>query len=645
MELVKRYVFLIAYMYLIFDTETTGLPKKWNAPITDTDNWPRCVQLAWQLHDNNGKIISDSSCLIKANDFDIPFESEKIHGISTELSKQIGLELDDVLNSFLNDLNKTKYIIGHNLKFDLNIIRAELYRSNLEDTLKDKTVLDTCTEKTASLCKIAGGRSGKFKFPTLIELYQHLFSADFQNAHNASADVEATARSFFELVRIKNFNETDFIDFNKLHDSLNSTYSSKVDLYGVEHLNLKEESKKLKNSNNQEIEIKSESDVNSKKLESNFCHLHNNSQFSVLQSTSKISEIVKKSSDFGMRAVALTDKANMMGCFHFYRAVKNYNSDPKNTNRHIKPIIGCELNVCEDHKDKSSRDDGYQVVFLVKNKIGYQNLIKMCSVGYTDGFYYVPRVDKEVVLEYSEGLIVLSGNKYGEIPNKILNVGEKQAIEALRWWQDKFGEDFYLELNRHSEEQNEIVNAQLLKFSKEFNIKVVATNSTLYLDKEDANAHDILLCVKDGEKQSTPIGKGRNFRYGLENQEYYFKSPEQMVELFSDIPQSILNISEIVDKVEEFELQRDVLLPKFDIPEDFQTDSDDLENDYLKHLTLEGAKFHYKDLTNDLLERIDFELQVIKNSGYPGYFLIVQDLINAARKMGVSVGPGRGSVA
>ena len=269
----------------------------------------------------------------------------------------------------------------------------------------------------------------------------------------------------------------------------------------------------------------------------------------------------------------------------------------------------------------------------------------MCSVGYTDGFYYVPRVDKEVVLEYSEGLIVLSGNKYGEIPNKILNVGEKQAIEALKWWQDKFGEDFYLELNRHSEEQNEIVNAQLLKFSKEFNIKVVATNSTLYLDKEDANAHDILLCVKDGEKQSTPIGKGRNFRYGLENQEYYFKSPEQMVELFSDIPESILNISEIVDKVEEFELQRDVLLPKFDIPEDFQTDSDDLENDYLKHLTLEGAKFHYKDLTNDLLERIDFELQVIKNSGYPGYFLIVQDLINAARKMGVSVGPGRGSVA
>ena len=200
-------------MYLIFDTETTGLPKKWNAPITDTDNWPRCVQLAWQLHDNNGKIISDSSCLIKANDFDIPFESEKIHGISTELSKQIGLELDDVLSSFLNDLNKTKYIIGHNLKFDLNIIRAELYRSKLEDTLKDKTVLDTCTEKTASLCKIAGGRSGKFKFPTLIELYQHLFSADFQNAHNASADVEATARSFFELVRIKNFNETDFIDF------------------------------------------------------------------------------------------------------------------------------------------------------------------------------------------------------------------------------------------------------------------------------------------------------------------------------------------------------------------------------------------------------------------------------------------------
>ena len=283
--------------------------------------------------------------------------------------------------------------------------------------------------------------------------------------------------------------------------------------------------------------------------------------------------------------------------------------------------------------------------FLAKNKIGYQNLIKMCSIGYTEGFYYVPRVDREIVLKYSEGLIVLSGNKYGEISNKILNVGENQAIEALEWWKSKFNDDFYLELIRHGEEEDEVLNNQLLKFSKTFDIKLIATNNTHYINKEDANAHDILLCVKDGEKQSTPIGKGRNFRYGLKNQEYYFKSPSDMVQLFHDIPESISNIIQLVEKIENFDLHREVLLPKFEIPEDFKSTNDDVENEYLRHLANEGAKRIYGEINKDLADRIDFELEVIRNSGYPGYFLIVQDLISAARKMNVSVGPGRGSVA
>ena len=630
-------------MYLIFDTETTGLPKKWNAPISDSENWPRCVQLAWQLHDNNGKLISHQSSIIKPDGFDIPFESEKVHGISTVLANEIGENLNNVLEKFNSDLSKAKYIVGHNLKFDINIVGAEFFRLKIDNSLNKKNILDTCTEKTANLCQIQGGR-GKFKFPTLIELYKYLFNDDFQQAHNASADVEATSRSFFELIRINNFNVNDFEDFNEIFNKLNLDTKDKVGLFGIKHLNLKEESKKIKKETKEEAvtEIINKSDKTTG-LENHFVHLHNNSQFSVLQSTSKIADLVKKTSEMGMSAVALTDKANMMGCFHFYRAIKNFNENNEEGKK-IKPIIGCELNVCENHIDKSSRDDGYQIVFLAKNKIGYQNLIKMCSIGYTEGFYYVPRVDREIVLKYSEGLIVLSGNKYGEISNKILNVGENQAIEALEWWKSKFNDDFYLELIRHGEEEDEVLNNQLLKFSKTYDVKLIATNNTHYINKEDANAHDILLCVKDGEKQSTPIGKGRNFRYGLKNQEYYFKSPSDMVQLFQDIPINF-KYFEIVDKVDEFELQREVLLPKFDIPEDFQNDSDDLENDYLKHLTLEGAKFHYKDLTNDLLERIDFELQVIKNSGYPGYFLIVQDLIKAARKMGVSVGPGRGSVA
>ena len=629
-------------MFLIFDTETTGLPKKWNAPVTDSDNWPRCIQLAWQLHNESGKLINHNSFLIKPQDFDIPFESEKVHGISTALALRDGLNLRDVIDKFLIDLEKAKYLVGHNVKFDINIIGAELYRLGIVTNFSSLKVIDTCTETTANLCKIKGGRSGKFKFPTLIELYDYLFSDSFDQAHNASADVEATARSFFELIRSDILSNIDFENFEHTNNELKLNNENKIPLYGLNHINLKQESKEIK-----EIDKTTDKKV-SNKLDNNisknpFVHLHNNSQFSVLQSTSRIADLVKKTSEFNMPAVAITDKANMMGAFHFYRAVKNYND--QNEDKIIKPIIGCELNVCENHEDKSHRDDGYQTVFLAKNKNGYQNLIKMCSIGYTDGFYYVPRVDKNVIENYCEGLIVLSGDKYGEISNKILNVGERQAEESLEWWKSNFKDDYYLELTRHGEDEDDILNQTLLKFSKKHNIKIVASNSTKYINKEDANAHDILLCVKDGEKQSTPIGKGRSFRYGLKNQEYYFKSSDEMNNLFKDIPEAIFNINEIVEKVEFFDLNRDVLLPKFTIPDDFEPESDDIENEYLKHITYLGAKKIYKKIDESLKEKIDFELSVIKNSGYPGYFLIVQDLIDAARSMGVSVGPGRGSVA
>ena len=637
-------------MYLIFDTETTGLPKKWNAPITDSDNWPRCVQLAWQLHDSKGALISDHSYLIKPENFNIPFESEQIHGISTELANKIGVDLDEVLNKFISDLSSAGFIIGHNVKFDLNIIGAELFRINSDVNLLEKDILDTCTELTANICKLPGGRGGKFKFPTLIELYSFLFDESFSEAHNASADVEATARAFFELVRIGIINQTVFKGYPELSEGLRSYDQTKVPLFGIKHLNLKKESKKVskKISKENEDDKKIIDSIPEQIISASFAHLHNNTQFSVLQSTSRIGNLVKKAGESNMSAIAITDRGNMMGCFHFIKAIKNYNSsiseDSEKTQ--IKPIIGCELNVCSNHKDKSNRDDGYQIVFLAKNKNGYRNLSKMCSIGYTEGFYYVPRVDRSIIEQYKSDLIVLSGNMYGEIANKLLNIGESQAEDALVYWKNLFGDDFYLEMMKHGQEDEDRVNETLLEFSKIHNVKVVPTNNSFYLNKEDANAHDILLCVKDGEKQATPIGRGRGFRYGLKNQEYYFKTSNEMKFLFRDYPDFFSNISEIVEKVELYELAREVLLPKFKIPADFKTEnSDDLENEYLKFLTFNGAKKHYKNLDKDLNERILFELNVIKSSGYPGYFLIVQDLIKAAIDMGVSVGPGRGSAA
>ena len=637
-------------MYLIFDTETTGLPKNWKAPITDIDNWPRCIQIAWQLHDELGELIEHQDYLIKPDGFNIPYDAEQIHGISTALSQEKGKSLEEVLKLFNDALSKASFVVGQNVGFDLNIMGCEFYRKNIETKLNDLPILDTCTETTAKLCQLPGGRGGKFKLPTLTELHQHLFNTPFVEAHNATADVEATARCLFELIRKQVFTIEELDAAPDFLEKFRDENPKEIELVGIKHINLKKESasikEKLAKNLIKDAEIKSFIDKNLE--DQSFSHLHNHSQYSILQSTISVKKLVQSAANFHMPAVALTDVGNMMGAFTFVKEVLKHNEDSETQ---IKPIVGCEFYVCEDHQNKSVKDNGYQIVLLAKNKKGYHNLSKMASIAYIDGFYYVPRIDKKVIEKYKEDIIVLSGNMYGEIPSKILNIGEKQAEEALLWWKTTFEEDFYLELNDHNQENEQHVNEVLLAFSEQHGVKLVAANSTYYNDKNDAKSHDILLCVKDGEKEATPIGKGRGFRYGLPNNEYYFKSQEKMKQLFQKTPEAIINIQEIVDKIEIYELQRDVLLPKFEIPNEFIDEKDDEdggvrgENAYLKYLTFKGAEKRYGKLDTETKERLDFELQVIENTGYPGYFLIVQDFISKAREMGVSVGPGRGSAA
>jgi len=237
--------------------------------------------------------------------------------------------------------------------------------------------------------------------------------------------------------------------------------------------------------------------------------------------------LVAVAAEHKMPAVALTDHANMMGAFHFVKAVGNHNKAVQARQKEaeengeafdeqeIKPIIGCEFFVCENHLDKSRKDNGYQIVLIAKNKNGYHNLAKLSSHAFVDGFYYLPRIDKKLIQLYKEDLIVLTGNLYGEVPSKVLNVGENQAEDALLWWKQEFGDDLYIELMRHNQEDENRVNPVLIDFAKKHKVKLVATNNTYYCKKEDANAHDILLCVKDGEKQAW-IGSWRfaaRFRY------------------------------------------------------------------------------------------------------------------------------------
>ena len=598
-------------MYLIFDTETTGLPRNWNAPLTDSDNWPRCIQIAWQLHDAMGNVVEHQDFLVQPEGFNIPFDAEKIHGISTELAEQEGIPLREMIQKFTDALSRTKFIVGQNVGFDLNIMGAEYHRLGLENPLPELPVLDTCTETTAQLCQLPGGRGGKFKLPTLTELHEFLFQEPFAEAHNATADVEATTRCFLELIRRQIFTSEELDVQPDYFEKFSKDNPKEIELIGLKHINLKK------------------------------------------ASTSSTQDLVDAAVANNMPAVAITDSGNMMGAFHFTRAVNSYNSSlsEEESHKNLKGIVGCEFFVCDDHTNKSHKDNGYQIVFLAKNKNGYHNLAKMASIAYTDGFYYVPRIDREVIKKYKKDVIVLSGSMYGEISSKILNIGEHQAEEALLWWKEEFGEDFYLEIMRHDQEDEDRVNSVLVDFSKKHEVKLVACNNTYYIDKENANAHDILLCVKDGEKQATPIGRGRGYRYGLPNEEYYFKSQEEMKALFEDLPEAISTVSEIIEKIEPFSLARDVLLPKFDIPEEFQDPEDEKdggkrgENAYLKHLTYLGAKKRYGDITSEVKERIDFELDVIAKTGYPGYFLITEDFIREARNMDVSVGPGRGSAA
>ena len=654
-------------MYLIFDTETTGLPRSWSAPITDTDNWPRCIQIAWQLHDDMGNLVEHQDYLVKPEGFNIPYDAERIHGISTELAQENGIALSEVLEKFNIALSKAKFVVGQNVGFDVNIMGCEFHRMNTESEMSKKPVLDTCTEVTAQLLKLPGGRGGKFKLPTLTELHEYLFGVPFSEAHNATADVEATTRCFLELIKREVFTKEELDVTPDYFNKFKENNPREIQLVGLKHINLKAASDEIRRKL-QKIEQEntqttiSESDKNDLK-EAKFAHLHNHTQFSVLQSTIAISSLVSATAKNKMPAVAMTDTGNMMGAFHFVSAVMNHNKAAKakieaaietgeeSNEIEIKPIVGCEFNVCENHLDRTKKDNGYQIVLLAKNKKGYHNLAKMASLAYTAGFYYVPRIDRTIIEKYKEDIMVLSGNLYGEIPSKILNIGENQAEEALIWWKEQFGADFYLEIMRHNQEDENRVNQTLIAFAQKHKVKLIATNNTFYLNKEDANAHDILLCVKDGEKQATPIGRGRGYRYGLPNQEYYYKSGEEMKMLFADLPDAIINIQEIIDKVETYSLYRDVLLPKYDIPQEFIVIEDEAdggvrgENAYLRYLTMEGAKKRYGEITPAIQERLDFELLTISNSGYPGYFLIVQDFIAEARKMDVSVGPGRGSAA
>lgn len=410
-----------------------------------------------------------------------------------------------------------------------------------------------------------------------------------------------------------------------------------------------------------------------------FVHLHVHSQYSVLDGQAAVKKLVDKAIGDGMKGIALTDHGNMFGIKEFTDYVNKKNKDADKEVKSIKnkidelksaenpdlseienlekslaeaeakvfiPIVGCEMYVAEKSlKDRDNkRDTGRHLVVLAKNEVGYHNLIKLVSKAWTDGYYYHPRTDKTELASHREGLIVCSACLGGELPRYIMNGQLEEAKKSAKWFKDTFGEDYYIELQLHKPtvpnankdvypHQLE-VNKALIQIARELDIKLICTNDVHFVNESDAEAHDRLICISTG----TYIDDCERMLY---TKQEWMKTQEEMNEVFGDIPEALENTMEIVNKVERYSIEHGPILPNFPLPEGF-TDN----NDYLRHLVYVGAEKRWgKDLTEEQVERLDFELATIKNMGFPGYFLIVQDFINAARQMGVSVGPGRGSAA
>ncbi|CDG49681.1 DNA polymerase III subunit alpha [Cardinium endosymbiont of Bemisia tabaci] len=357
---------------------------------------------------------------------------------------------------------------------------------------------------------------------------------------------------------------------------------------------------------------------------SNFCHLHCHTEYSLLDGAAKVTRLIAANKQLGMDALAITDHGNMFGVPHFVAAAAKEG---------IKPIIGCEFYMApdrHDHKDKTR----YHQLLLAKNAIGYQNITKLCSLGFLEGYYYKPRIDKALLKQYKEGLIATTCCLSAEIPKTIIRHGEAAAEKLFLEWVELFGEDYYIELQRHGIKEQEICNGLLLRWAKKYNVKVIATNDVHYVAQQDSLSQDVLLCLQTGKDYNDPN------RMRFNNDQFFLKSPEAMASVFTDIPEALTNTLALVEKVETVSLTRDVLLPIFKLPSGFSD-----TNLYLSHLAFSGAHAKYGTIPLEVEHRLNYELAIIAQTGFAGYFLIVQDFIQAAVQLGVVVGPGRGSVA
>ncbi|WGH24775.1 MAG: DNA polymerase III subunit alpha [Candidatus Shikimatogenerans bostrichidophilus] len=596
-------------MFLFIDTETTGLPYNNIFKKKYIYEWPRLIQISWQMYDLNGNLISNKNFYIKLKKkYKISLDSINIHGINKKYLNKYGKNIKYVLNKFNCILKKSNYLIGFNINYDINILISEYFRYNKKKIikiLKNKNKID--------IQKILLFNYNKWI--SLEKLYNILYKNNIYKLHNSYIDINITILCFLKLIYYKILIFNLKLNILKFYNNIPLLKGSKKEIYN---------------------------DYNNKKEYKYFFNIHNHTHYNILNSTIKIDDLINKAIKYKMIAVGICDN-NMMGAFEFINNINIINK--------IKGILSYNIFI----RDKK-KNIFFNHVLVVKNTIGYYNLIKISTYSYLNNCYSYDNnknnniyyIDKDIIKKYSKGLIFLTGNLNSEISYYIIKNKIKKAEKILLYWKKIFKKDIFIEIFFNKIKYEDKVNKILLNFSKKYNILYINQYDSYYLNKKDYIYHDILFCIKNKITFIEDI-KENKFIKRLPNKNFYFKKFSDIKDKYKKYKEGFYNLKRLYNKIDNITLKKRNLLPKkFNIPKKIKKkykNKDKINYLYLRYLTYKGAKKKYGKLNNKIILRIKKELNLIKFRGFTNYFLIVKDIIDIAKKNDIDIGPGRGSVA
>ena len=606
-------------MFIIFDTETTGLPEDFSAPITDVNNWPRIVQLAWKVYDINGVEIGSNNRIIKPDNFIIPEESIRVHRITNERANSEGIPLQQALNEFIKDIEKSKFLVAHNISFDNKVTACEFYRLNMKNYMRDITHICTMNS-TVNFCRIQG-KNG-LKPPTLTELHKILFNKTFEDAHDALIDVEALAKCFFELRRV------GALGFGEDVLSFLDSKQSELDIIN-----------KWKQKNG------------SVPIDHSMVNFGLHTYHSVLEGAGSTSDYISMAKEYNHKALVITDKGSLSSAFSFYQKCKS---------KDIKPIIGCEFFLNDSiggQYESKEQDINVLQKIIVLNDEGYVNINKINYLSFAEGFYRVPRIKTKWILEGKEGLILTTSSKHGTI-SKYLQMGKyRQAEEYLVKMLNLFGKRNYIaEISLEDNEIQRQYNKFIINMSNKYNMAIVVSNDVYFPKKNEKVLQDVLISIN----QKRPIKKART----KENGDMYYPSESDIFEMNEsfayDYEEDFVRIcminSEKISSLCNFDFETNVekypqYKPTNDVFEFFKTKDTEEIIRRLSHAKLNQKLNLYQKKgpikidekkIEEYRKRLDYELDVIRDKKMLDYFLVVWELIRFCADNDIEVGPGRG---